>query len=263
MNLIYSCLFFQDDYINLLHLLLMSYKLYGNSNAHYLIICDPKFKEKVEHLYSHYKIEGDIWSIEPEYKISPNIAEQRLALFESSYYRLNIFKYKNIHLYEKILYLDCDILITNNLQPVFNIAVEDKLYTLKEECGREQHCHLYTDEEYEKLDKSLIFSAGILLFNNTPTMKSFCELTLNDIAEHIKNMKIIPHCLDQPFIIYNSFKLGLSDNTILLNYAKNILNPDPFTGQSICHFPTNPGDYKNKVERMTYYLNDIRMAYKK
>ena len=40
-------------------------------------------------------IDGDIWVVEPLYKISNDIIQNKLALFEAGYYRLNIFIYLN------------------------------------------------------------------------------------------------------------------------------------------------------------------------
>ena len=47
-TIIYSCVFFNEKYINLINLLLKSYKLFGNSpdDVDYLIICNPNFQKK-------------------------------------------------------------------------------------------------------------------------------------------------------------------------------------------------------------------------
>ena len=47
-TIIYSCVFFNEKYINLINLLLKSYKLFGNSSddVDYLIICNPNFQKK-------------------------------------------------------------------------------------------------------------------------------------------------------------------------------------------------------------------------
>ena len=50
--LIYSCIFFNETFIDLYSLLLKSYILFGNTNDNidYLIICNPELKDKI--LYS-------------------------------------------------------------------------------------------------------------------------------------------------------------------------------------------------------------------
>ena len=53
------------------------------------------------------------------------------------------------NLYNKILYLDCDILVTNSLNEILDFQLENKLYVLQELCNRNFHCYLFTDKEYE------------------------------------------------------------------------------------------------------------------
>ena len=49
MNLVYSCVFFNQNYINLLSLLLNSYYKFGNCNdkCKYLVICNQNLKDKL------------------------------------------------------------------------------------------------------------------------------------------------------------------------------------------------------------------------
>ena len=53
--------------------------------------------------------------------------------------------------------MDCDILVTNSLNKILDIPLENKLYALKEKCHREFHCRMFTDNEYDLLDKSSTF----------------------------------------------------------------------------------------------------------
>ena len=48
-TLIYSCVFLSEQYIDLINLLLKSFKLFGNSpnNVDYLILCNPNFQKKI------------------------------------------------------------------------------------------------------------------------------------------------------------------------------------------------------------------------
>ena len=98
-KIIYSCVFFNEKYIELIQLLLKSYKLFGNSteNIDYLIICNPNFKNKIQLLFDKLNINGKIWCLDLE------------TIFEAGYSRLKIFDYPLINDYDKILYLDCNI----------------------------------------------------------------------------------------------------------------------------------------------------------
>ena len=61
--IIYSCVFFNKKYINLINLLLKSYKLFGNSsdNIDYLIICNPSFKQNIQKIFDNLHINGKIY----------------------------------------------------------------------------------------------------------------------------------------------------------------------------------------------------------
>ena len=56
--LIYSCVFFNEKYIELISLLLKSYKLFGNptNNVHYLIMCNYEFKDKIQNIFNNLNI---------------------------------------------------------------------------------------------------------------------------------------------------------------------------------------------------------------
>ena len=119
--LIYSCVFF-NDYVELLRLLLKSYVLFGNprKDIDYLVICNPDFKENVDKVFREIAIEGE------------NMGFRFKNSFEAGYSRLFIFDYPNINEYDKILYLDCDILVSNNISNLVDFELENKIYALKE-----------------------------------------------------------------------------------------------------------------------------------
>ena len=61
-TIIYSCVFFNEKYIDLINLLLKSYKLFGNSsdNVDYLVICNPNFQNKIHAIFDNLNISGKI-----------------------------------------------------------------------------------------------------------------------------------------------------------------------------------------------------------
>jgi len=244
-TIIYSCVFFNEKYIHLINLLLKSYKLFGNSSddVNYLIICNPNFQKKIQAIFDNLNISGKIWCIDLKTK------------FEAGYSRLKIFDYPDINLYNKILYLDCDILVTNSINNILDFQLENKLYALKEYCHRNFHCQLFTDEEYELLDKNSAFSSGILLFNNHKVIKDLFSQILLHIHNHITSDLPIPFCLDQPFIVYHAVKNNLYNNQKLINMVIN--NPNNFNNETISHFPGGPGHYESKIVKITNYMRDI------
>ena len=244
-TIVYSCVFFNEKYIDLINLLLKSYKIFGNSpdNVDYLIICNTNFQKKIQTILDNLNISGKIWCIDLKTK------------FEAGYSRLKIFDYPYINLYNKILYLDCDILVTNSINKILDFELEDKIYTLKEKFDRNHHFELFSDEEYKFLDKSSAFSSGILLFNNNIIIKDLFSQILLHIHNHITSMLPIPGCLDQPFIVYHAVKNNLYDNQKLINIVIN--NPGNFYNQTISHFPGGPGDYESKIKKMSNFMNNV------
>jgi lipopolysaccharide biosynthesis glycosyltransferase len=246
MNLIYSCIFFNEEYIELLDLLLKSFAIFGNcdENTKYLIICDPKFETKIYQIFLSLKIKGFVWSI----KLS--------TMFEACYSRLKIFEYSDINKYDKILYLDCDILITNNLSNIFDLNIEEKLYVLNE--GYTNGPHDYWGSDFWKANqnpKTSAFTTCVLLFSNNITIKSLFSRILSHIYTHLENNSKIPGCCDQPFIVYNTIKDNLYDNKKLMNYVVNSPWYNSFTGQTISHFPSKVGAFHSKINIMRMYLN--------
>jgi hypothetical protein len=241
-TIIYSCVFFNEKYINLINLLLKSYKLFGNSSGDvdYLIICNPDFQKKIQAIFDNLNISGKIWCIDLKTK------------FEAGYSRLKIFDYPDINLYNKILYLDCDILVTNSINKILDFQLEDKLYALKE--GNTNHV-FWGNQFFDNNPYCAAFTSGILLFNNNIIIKDLFSQILLHIHNHITSMLPIPGCLDQPFIIYHAVKNNLYNNQKLINIVIN--NPNNFNNETISHFPGVPGHYESKIVKMTNYMRDI------
>ena len=241
-TLIYSCVFFNEKYIHLINLLLKSYKLFGNSpgDVDYLIICNPYFQKKIQTIFDNLNISGKIWCIDLK------------TIFEAGYSRLKIFNYPNINLYSKILYLDCDILVTNSINNILDFQLENKLYALQE--GNTNHQY-WGSQFFDKNTNCSAFTTGILLFNNNTIIKDLFSQILLHINNHITSNSPIPICLDQPFIVYHAIKNNLYNNQKLINIVIN--NPNNFNNETISHFPGVPGDYESKIVKMTNYMNSV------
>ena len=242
-TLIYSCVFFNEKYIRLINLLLKSYKLFGNSpdDVDYLIICNPNFQKKIKAIFDNLNISGKIWCID----LKTN--------FQAGYSRLKIFNYPNIDLYNKILYLDCDILVTNSINNILDFQLENKLYALQE--GNTKH-RFWGSKFFDNNPHCTAFTSGILLFNNNTVIKDLFSQILLHIKNHITSMLPIPECLDQPFIVYHAVKNNLYDNQTLINIVIN--NPKNFNNHTISHFPgPGPGKYQSKIVKMSSYMKNM------
>ena len=154
-------------------------------------ISSSSVTKEIKKICSNLNINTEIWCLKLTTK------------FEAGYCRLKIFEYTHINKFDKILYLDCDILVTNNLKNIFDITLENKLYVLKE--GNTNHVFWGKEFFQENNPNSVAFTSGILLFNNCSCIKKLFQNILKHINEHLIQCKEIPLCLDQPFIVYHSF----------------------------------------------------------
>lgn len=191
------------------------------------------------------------------------IDETRMA--GGAFARLYIFEYEHIMTYDKILYLDTDIVIQGDLMNLFNETIEDKIYGLKE--GTIEHeIHGGWWFDFSTIDKNTIgINSGILLFKPTETMKTIFTETLNHVDE-LKN-KTMPQCADQPFVNYHFIKASKYDVQLIDKHCLiYCIDPPPPPSQPtsvvICHFVWPIGNAKHKMGRMKPHVTHILKHFK-
>ena len=247
MNCIFCCVFNQEKYVDMFFLLLESIFIYGNLDkiTNILVYTSTPFMNiiKQSHLFNDEKIK---FEINDTYD---NIDKACKA-------RLNLFDLPSIINYNKILYLDTDILVKDDINKVFNVCKEDILYVLEEgDLTLNNNFYggmsLFGDEINNYNDKSA-FTSGILLFNNCEKIKDLFNKINEDIVNRPNNFS----CHDQPYIVYNAFKYNLYNNKILKSFVVNN-NNNINSDKVIHHFPGGPGIYKHKIEAMTIFLNKL------
>jgi FkbM family methyltransferase len=247
MNSIFCCVFNEQKYVDMFFLLLESIFIYGNleTNTNILVYTSTPFMNKIKqsHLFNNEKIK---FEINDTYNSIDKACKARLDLF-------NLPSIKN---YNKILYLDTDILVKDDINKVFNICEEDILYVLEEgeiDSGSDfWGKSLFGNEINNYHDKSA-FTSGILLFKNCEKIKDLFNKINEDIVKRPYNFS----CYDQPYIVYNAFKYNLYNNKILKTHAVNNDN-NIHSDKVIHHFPGGPGVYQHKIDVMTIFLNSLK-----
>ena len=242
MNAILICVFHKEELLNLLYLLLESILRYGN-HEDILIYTSTHFMKKIQE-QTNAQI---IFEINDEY----NSVETACSA------RLDFFDFRNTQ-YEKVLYLDTDILVIKDIQPIFKIAQADILYALEEgTVHAELHGWDYwgrtlfqEDGTLEKYHKKTAFNSGVLLFRNCETIR----LLFLQIKHTIRKRHRTPLCYDQPHIVYNSVKYGLYDNQLMKMYVA-INDENVFTNKTILHFAGGVGSYERKFQKMSHFMN--------
>jgi hypothetical protein len=245
-NLIYACVFFQEKYIDLLEILANSLKTYGTSSnlkdTDFVVFTSTNFCQKIDRFMSTLKI--PIY-----YFVHDNIT----TMPQSAFIRLFIFNYRHIEEYDKILYLDTDILINGDLNTIFDLNIDDdKLYVVKEGTIK---CKLWGGDDFFDFSKhdpnTPAFSSGVLYFRNSNVIKQLFQ----EILEHVHlftviEKKPVPCCMDQPFFVYNAITKNKYNSELLCHYMEN--NPSKVSKEKIVyHFPGFVGSYINKHEKMT------------
>jgi lipopolysaccharide biosynthesis glycosyltransferase len=252
MNCIFCCVFNQEKYVDMFFLLLESIFIYGNlnKNTNILVYTSTPFMNMIKqsHLFNNDKI---IFEINDTYD---NINKACKA-------RLDLFNLPSIINYNKILYLDTDILVKDNINELFNVCKEDLLYVLEEgDLTMNDNFYggntLFGNEINNYNDKSA-FTSGILLFNNCEKIKDLFNRINEDIVNRPNNFS----CHDQPYIVYNAFKYNLYNNKILKSFIVNNDN-DINSDKVIHHFPGEMGIYKYKIDAMTIFLNSLKNKHK-
>jgi len=247
MNCIFCCVFNQEQYVDMFILLLESIFIYGNidDNTNILVYTSTSFMDiiKKSNLFNDEKIK---FEINDTYYDIDKACKARLDLF-------NLSSIKN---YNKILYLDTDILIKDDINKIFDVCNEDILYTFEQ--GYIDSPINYWGEklfgnEVNNYNDKTAFTSGILLFNNCEIIKDlFCK-----INEDIINRPCIPYFYDQPYIVYNAFKYNLYNNKILkpfiIEFDYSIHND-----KVIQHFAGAPGNGTRKKEVMNKFLSELK-----
>lgn len=255
MNLIYICVFCQESYINLLKLLITSILMKGNINKEttdILIITSPSFQPLIQK-------ELELIDLPIRYYIL-----DLHTLMEACSCKLKIFQYNEIDKYEKILYLDTDVLVNSDINILFNTEIpSDKLHALEESyIGHEYSGGIFFDlKAFYKYTPA--FSSGVFYFINSISIKKLFEDTNIHIDNYMRENNEPPGCLEQPFLIYNSFIQDKYDNQFMKKYLEN--NPEKVNEDIIIyHFPGCPGEYNSKLSKMLDFLmkiNNVTMTH--
>jgi len=246
MNCIFVCVFNQEKYVDMFYLLLESIFIYGNldNNTNILVYTSTVFMNMIK--------KSSLFNEKITFEINDNYND----IEKSCKSRLDLFNLSSVSKYEKILYLDTDILVKDDINKVFDVCKKDVLYVLEEgsiENKNDHHGHtLFGDEIHHYSDKSA-FTSGILLFNNCDKIKHL----FSQIVEDIINRPYDFICFDQPYIVYNAFKNNVYDNKTLKSLVVNN-DSNIYSDKVIHHFPGGPGVYQHKITNMTIFLNSIK-----
>jgi len=244
MNLIYMCVFHQESYIQLLKLLIHSIAIKANihpGTTHILIYTSAAFQPLI------VKELADYTSLPIHYTLMDID-----TIMKASCCKLNIFQYDKIHIYDKILYLDTDVLVNGDVNVLFNQDISpERLHALEE---GELVGDYWGGQFFDKATTSpttRAFSAGVFYLRNSEPMRTLFAAILAHIQDYVyEKGNAAPVCLDQPFLVYNAVQQNKYDNQLMKTYLEN--NPSTVSSEKIIyHFPGGPGHFETKFAKMS------------
>lgn len=255
-NLIYMCIFYNENYLILLELLLCSLIKFGklDNSIDILILTHYSFVDKLNDISNRLNIVLNIELL------------NATTIPESKWSRFKIFNLtKDVTVYNKILYLDIDILIQKDIKPLFDLKLENKLYA-------RQSCDISGDFFGNFLFKEWIqhgnsinlktpaFCSGVLLFKPCLEIKNLFQETLNHIISYHNSGKAFKTCVDQPFINFNAIIRNLHEINLLTDFVSN--NPDINTQkETIFHFAGNTCGFDIKYKRMKTIFDFLKTKF--
>ena len=255
-SLVYLSVFFNRDYIDLLRLLFESMTISNTDMGKFdiMVFTSNDFKDDISKISEQYNVNIIVKTVDflyAKYKVGRRRKQKKyIDILDASQISLRIFELIDTNSYDKFLYLDSDILILNDLNEIFNMRLENKLYAEEEDrIASEAHGRQFFD--LTKINENTpAFCAGILLFKNCNEIKCLFEKTLNHILEYLKSGQRIPICVEQPFLVYNTLVSGMYDSqlTRLINGEDQILK----------HFKGACGNGETKYKWMSDYLSNIK-----
>ena len=234
----------------MLKLHLLSHLLWSSSqDTHFLIITQPDFREALEKTFPLNLLHVDF------------LIKTVTNTFQAGAARLDILDYAKLKYYDKVLYLDTDTLITGDLGEIWKLPTQSHFHALCE--GSITHSNwgkeFFTPSDYARYRDHTAFSTGVLLFSPHPWMYDFFQTCKQMIRDYVESPDFVeyPYCLEQPFIVYNSFQRGIIDNKKMIGLV--CFNPHPHMvseSLAVAHFMGGPGDAVSKWDKMTCYMGE-------
>ena len=247
-NLVYAGIFYNEKYLEFLKLLLISIKLYSRTDTFdFLVLTTKEFEPHIQQLSNSIDIPIKMKFFDYTTKNQPANA------------RLHIFEYEDIGSYQKILYLDADILVQRDLTGFFTFEMEDKLYACEEVYTVRFASHGAPFFDFSKIDiNTKGFNSGILLFQNTSTMRQMFNNMVDHISTMEKNNEIMPYWGDQPFLNYHAIKDNLFNSRYMNDAVFLTVQPTPDNSFQVIRTPISPSE--NKPTILHHFLDPDNMA---
>lgn len=260
-NLIYFTIGHNPEYVKLLELCLESIDRtcqFPEGTTDVLVICDEDYIEHVQHLCTGSKYNFIIMLY-----VLQSDKEGTSSPVSASLRKVRILQFPIISKYDKILYLDSDIIVCKDLQPIFDAVTEhDVLYACAEcDIQRPHDMIFFSLLNYTKTQLDFLYGKGIMGFNcgqfafrNSDQMRYHFTCIQKNI-DYIKTLGA-PYFYEQSFMnhqfnLYGSVNYMLTQATDLTPFKK------PKSDVFIAHFANVDYPLEYKLQFMRKRLAEL------
>jgi len=264
MNCIFICVFHNPNYVYLCKLLLNSISQFGElTDEHILIYTTDKLKSEIEKIAP-----TDL----PIFYETNNKIETKQ---QACHARIDFFTLPTVirNRYNKVAYLDTDILVVRPIKPLFELITKPIIYALEEGILEKDTIVKHGGFDYwgaslfgmsfPQYEGRSAFSSGILLFPNIP-MIEFVFQQIKTISNTVSNPYL--HGFGQPYIVYCCMVMECYDNQELKKYATYGCSFEKWTTLPattlLVHFAGGVGLHINKQAQMEEFYGKICEANK-
>jgi lipopolysaccharide biosynthesis glycosyltransferase len=250
-NLVYLSVYFDKGYVELMNNSLMSIIKHATIDFDVLVITD----ETTQQLIAKQPFTQHI---QPKYHITPTPIDG----VEASKNKTLIYDYADVDEYDKILFLDCDVVAVGDIASVFDVCVDhNRLYTARG-INIAFHHHRSFHHGFDVVKQVFIdemtdarqypFNAGQFMFRNSNIMR-----------EHFHNlnwfMKAWPgeYFFEQAFMCYYFCKAKITNdalNSKLALISTVVENTYSLRGKTLLHFTAPPLDAITKINFINNFI---------
>ena len=250
-NLVYFSVYFDKGYVELLNNSLMSIIKHTTIDFDVLVITDESTQLLIsKQPFTKY--------IQPKYHITSTPVDG----VEASKNKTLIYDFADVDAYDKILFLDCDVVAVGDIAEVFNVCVDhSKLYTARG-INILFHHHRSFHHGFDVVKQCFIdemtkakqypFNAGQFMFRNSNIMR-----------EHFSNLNWFmkawtgEYFFEQAFMCYYFCKAKITDDTLnskLALISTVVENTYSLRGKTLLHFTAPPLDAITKINYINQFI---------
>lgn len=244
MNLIYFTIGHNPAYVKLLELCLKSLRKHCDmSHIKTLIMCDKHYQQYIQHLpFDYFVVTDDNHS--PE---------------QTSMRKIEIFGFQSLYLFDKVIFLDADIIITGDLNVIFDKMTDDEvLYTFNESDDFREHNLVYFGmKNYDDRQLQEFVKRNVKVFN----CGQFGFIVSHAMGDHFSNVLYMmkthqgEHYYEQSFMNYY-FNTHYLTNPIFNQYTILPTRGDRKTQETcIAHFANASIPIMHKYQNMLSFIN--------